>query len=944
MKSLESVVRLRERKSFLKRCMDQNILLPSNFKKGIDRDLLITQQQRNIKVSLKEIANQIKQKDTCIVESSCKVNSLVMSQRFKVKWKGFYSHKFERLSTIQRKEVYQLNVKKKQAKKNKNDHIRYKKRKKLKEQEQINNEILRAHTMVLNKSDIDLGDQHRLLLMKGLNFVPTPKWNDSVEDNEWFFLMRHIRSCEWSSFFNNEDNEVHQEKLPEKLKIQKFNRPKIEDVDERTQTYCEMIKTKLRYLKPEVNRNYYTKNNLDETLNGALKELKSLVNDKTIIICRSDKDGKIVVINYNDYNKIMDRELKKFNEIKDLNTNNIEKRLESIRKNCENMIIKLYEEKLIDDNELRHIIGMKCDFIDNEWVYSRIPGPIAKHFVCKQLAYAYPLFKTHKLASNMLTTTSVFDIPTRLLQSAGNITTTRITAFIESILNPISTKFCKHKINEYCRDSKSYLEDLHNWKTTVDEGTTDELFLVAGDVQSLYPSIPRKHVKNGLKHALNTCSNYNKKVKKTIVELTMYCLENVIVQNDSKFYNQSQGIITGDNDSVSLANITLHYILLPIADILNQTVLFRRFIDDIIWISKSRQLTDIIQDTLTQIFAYNGLKLLFRRISTREDGDSLEFLDVNHIVCKNTRGGFYTKNYVKPTSVDRLFLNGMSHHPRSVFKSVVFSESTRMRRLNEREEDYREALEKLKEKCLRSGFNKNLVNDMIDLTKQWKERFSPPPSPESSITKSESRLVWTTQFPKLLKLNSKEKNLNQKAMVSYKRPLTLAGHLTNYRKVAHSSTMTHIKGSRPCNHCALCGMYGGKAMVCTTESIKSSTGKIFKINDHLTCKDFGIYVATCRLCTSQYVGHTVNNFSKRWNQHRSIWKNGCSESDDRAALRIHYAKFHPKAGSIDMADAFEVTFVDKPSNPKHLDILESSWISRLCANININKTPLPKYR
>ena len=48
-----------------------------------------------------------------------------------------------------------------------------------------------------------------------------------------------------------------------------------------------------------------------------------------------------------------------------------------------------------------------------------------------------------------------------------------------------------------------------------------------------------------------------------------------------------KGIITGDNHSVSLANTAVHYILQPIADVLSEAELFRRFIDDIIWISAS---------------------------------------------------------------------------------------------------------------------------------------------------------------------------------------------------------------------------------------------------------------------------------------------------------------------------------------------------------------------
>ena len=89
---------------------------------------------------------------------------------------------------------------------------------------------------------------------------------------------------------------------------------------------------------------------------------------------------------------------------------------------------------------------------------------------------------------------------------------------------------------------------------------------------------------------------------------------------------------------------------------------------------------------------------------------------------------------------------------------------------------------------------------------------------------------------------------------------------------------------------------------------------------------------------------TVKSFSTRWSGHRAVWKNGSSDVDDRAALRIHYMKHHSDVVGLDLADAFTVTFVDKPKHPINLDILESSWISRLCASININKTPLPMYR
>ena len=332
---------------------------------------------------------------------------------------------------------------------------------------------------------------------------------------------------------------------------------------------------------------------------------------------------------------------------------------------------------------------------------------------------------------------------------------------------------------------------------------------------------------------------------------------------------------------------------------------------------------------------------MFRKISTVDEDKSLKFLDVDHRTNKLSKGGFYTKYFVKPTAIDRVFVNGSSHHPRSVFKSIIFSESIRLRRLCERDDDYENAMVMLENKCHKSGFNKDLVSSMISITKTWKDRFT---SPTPKKVKCEQMLVWATYFPQIMKLLKREKELNPYAIVTYKRPGTLGAHLTNYRLLAHNSTNSGPGMSLMCKHCKLCGKYGGVKMVEETTTATSQSGKCFKLQRRLTCKDFGIYVATCRLCRAQYVGQTSTSFSERWSGHRSFWKSGSTEEKDQAALRIHYNKHHPEEKAVGLAEAFGVTFVDQPKLPKDLDVLESDWVNRLDASININKTTLPKIR
>ena len=45
----------------------------------------------------------------------------------------------------------------------------------------------------------------------------------------------------------------------------------------------------------------------------------------------------------------------------------------------------------------------------------------------------------------------------------------------------------------------------------------------------------------------------------------------------------------------------------------------------------------------------------------------------------------------------------------------------------------------------------------------------------------------------------------------------------------------------------------------------------------------------------------------------------------------------------DISDCFEVTFLQEHRNQQKFDVLESMWINKLAAEININKTILPKY-
>ena len=83
-------------------------------------------------------------------------------------------------------------------------------------------------------------------------------------------------------------------------------------------------------------------------------------------------------------------------------------------------------------------------------------------------------------------------------------------------------------------------------------------------------------------------------------------------------------------------------------------------------------------------------------------------------------------------------------------------------------------------------------------------------------------------------------------------------------------------------------------MVLNVSQLLTKT-KTFKLNQSLTCADFGIYVATCVICHVQYVGQTSNKCFKRWSAHRSNWNTQYCKTDsdkDQKALSRHYSENH----------------------------------------------------
>ena len=140
----------------------------------------------------------------------------------------------------------------------------------------------------------------------------------------------------------------------------------------------------------------------------------------------------------------------------------------------------------------------------------------------------------------------------------------------------------------------------------------------------------------------------------------------------------------------------------------------------IFWVAINQTHRIAISDTLDRV----GLKISVRKFCVSDPLQNLEFLDVLHKASRESPFGVTTKNFIKATTKHRTFVHGQSHHPKLVYKSIVLSESMRLRRLCEESSDCFEGHDQLACKCGRSHFSKKLYFSIISNAKTWTDRFN----------------------------------------------------------------------------------------------------------------------------------------------------------------------------------------------------------------------------
>lgn len=361
----------------------------------------------------------------------------------------------------------------------------------------------------------------------------------------------------------------------------------------------ESVKTRLKDIALSSFYNYNGNPTPQNLTRAETLALKSLRENKEIVIQKSDKGNSVVILNRVDYNQKMVEILSdstKFRKL-DLKQGKLYNYIINVEKKISKAVNRLFRSDKISSDVCKRLIP--CG--------SR-PGII------------YGLGKVHKQ-----------DCPLRPILSAIDTPGYHIAKYLVPLLSPITT-------NQYT------IKDSFHFAKEIVDLNTDGLFMASLDVKSLFTNIPLEEtilicIDNIFKKQPNV-AGLNKEELDLLLNIA---LKNMAFQFNGTLFEQIDGVAMGSPLGPTLANAFLaHFEQTWLNNCPNEfkPALYRRYVDDTFVLFKS-------PDHLVPFLNYmNKQHSNIEFTSESEENNKLAFLD---ITVEREAGKFGTSVYKKPT-------------------------------------------------------------------------------------------------------------------------------------------------------------------------------------------------------------------------------------------------------------------------------------------------------
>ena len=720
----------------------------------------------------------------------------------------------------------------------------------------------------------------------GLNFCPSVKeFNKEKLADDCFHFIRRLKLKEYFSGTATDTAEVDDEptepdRAPSKWKQTNPDYYPEEVRNNRSEGLRWFIDKFLSGCKDSLSRNTMNiKNNLTPQQRLALQKLAT---DTSIVIKPSDKCGKVVVMDVEDYdeaclNILTNKE--HYAELKDdPNPDYKEQLLNEFAHLKANNLINKFEESMLEEG-------------------SRTPA-------------FYGLPKLHKDFSGFPSL--------RPISSGSSSCTKRLSEFLDTFLKPLA-----RKLTSYVQDTTDFVNKVRAQKFS---GT---VYISSMDVTSLYPNIDHAEGIDACEHFLER--RPHKSVPSTILKnLTNLVLRLNTLCFGGRFFQQIKGTAMGTPMAVNYANLFMGRYEEDLLSTYEQRygkrpALWLRFIDDIfvVWQGTQEEFKHFIE--YCDSFAYSQKYKSNIRFTSSPPSKTADFLDTT--VTVNVDGSLSTSLYTKPTASYQ-YLHRNSYHNKHVTNSLPKSQFMRIRRICSHLADFDQHSKRFIEHFVKRSYPRKQLLDTVKEVRcmnredllSYKKKDSSPDRVPLVLTyhhkfEGISAVIRDAYKKSMDKYPALRSVIPALPMVAFRRTHNIADKVVRAR---------HHKSSPPKNQDD--AQSKGRSQL---ESKMNSTHTITNRRAQRTCHIQGgtaatvgsVYAAECTKHNFMYIGQTQRKLSNRFTNH----KHDAKHRPEACKLAEH---FHANDCSFD--SDLRVSVLEQVTGSTALrEYKEDRWITRL---------------
>ncbi|OCT99555.1 hypothetical protein XELAEV_18005337mg [Xenopus laevis] len=356
-----------------------------------------------------------------------------------------------------------------------------------------------------------------------------------------------------------------------------------------------------------------------------------------------------------------------------------------------------------------------------------------------------------------------------------------------------------------------------------------------------------------VKYHLDNYSQYSEQVKDFVLEAIWFLLNHNYFSFNGTFYLQKRGTAMGARFAPTYANLYLGWweethILGADAPCLEYVVMYRRFIDDLlfVWNGSEGDFNMLLQD-----LGNVELNLAFTGCFSKSN---IVYLDLHIYIEKE---GIATTVHTKPSAGNSL-LRADSCHPCHFNKGIPRGQFLRLRRNCSSDDNF------LKESCkLRD--KSTLLKDKKTKKSGRGSQYTQPVTLRTKYSRQFNRIK--SIVGKYLPILYADKDFKEILRTGYRivarRAPTIGSILAPslFSRASKSKTWLQSVGMFKCN--------ATRYFECSVRHEK------YKINEFINCNTKSVvYVLTCRVCYKQYVGCTVRPMKERIREHINTIRSG----------------------------------------------------------------------